>query len=171
MGYLGQEGELATADLLLGRHNLSRRLPITYPTAINKTVIRNPNSPSCIATEDGNAMFSEGVNIEYRWYTPMNKPVSFPFSFGLSYSAFESSGLRITPSFSLYGLCITPHLRRSRLEQKTEVSHDSGLTLFLLIIILTVKKPGRVTSVAVPTRQDSLRFSNWLRGNIILLIA
>jgi len=95
MMYAGQEGGWATADLLFGRHNPQGRLPVTYPTAVNKTVTRDPSYPGRVATADGNATFSEGVNTGYKWYKQTGTPVLFPFGYGLSYTSFNYSNLQL----------------------------------------------------------------------------
>ncbi|KAK3615964.1 hypothetical protein LTR56_026282 [Elasticomyces elasticus] len=96
MMYPGQEGSWAIADLLLGNRSPQGRLPVTYPTAVNASLTRNPAYPGRVNTADGNATFDEGVNIGYRWYKATNTPVLFPFGYGLTYTSFEYSALRIS---------------------------------------------------------------------------
>ena len=98
MLYPGQEQGYATADLLLGNRNPQGRLPVTYPASANTSVTRNPAYPERVATADGNATFSEGVNIAYRWYQATNTSVLFPLGYGLSYTTFNYSDITIINS-------------------------------------------------------------------------
>ncbi|CAJ2510745.1 Uu.00g063700.m01.CDS01 [Anthostomella pinea] len=96
MLYPGQEAGYATADLLLGNKLPRGRLPVTYPTSVERTVTRDPKYPGRVAGADGNASFSEGVNVGYRWYKYSNTSVLFPFGYGLSLTTFAYSDLRIS---------------------------------------------------------------------------
>lgn len=95
MGNPGQEGGRATASLLFGDRNPQGRLTITYPKSVSDTVTRNPRYPERMATKNGTAIFSEGINSAYRWYLATNSSVLFPFGYGLSYTSFKYSKLVI----------------------------------------------------------------------------
>lgn len=96
MMYPGQESSNAIADLILGTRSPQGRLPVTYPTSVNTSLTRNPAYPGRVATADGNATFSEGVNVGYRWYKYSNTPVLFPFGHGLTYTTFSYSHLAVS---------------------------------------------------------------------------
>src|SRR2546429_9262119 len=51
--------------------------------------------------------YDEGLKVGYKWYDAANKPVLFPFGFGLSYTTFGYSGLRVsTGSETTIGLTV-----------------------------------------------------------------
>lgn len=91
-GYLGgQAGGGAIADIVTGKVNPSGKLAETYPhqLADNPTAKYFPGAP--VTTE-----YREGIFIGYRYYDKVQKDVLFPFGFGLSYTQFSYSGLRLS---------------------------------------------------------------------------
>ena len=89
MGYGGQLGHKALAEILVGDVNPSGKLSETFPLHLEDV-------PSYNTYHDGLVMvYSEGLNVGYRYYETFNKPVLFPFGYGLSYSKFEYSNLNV----------------------------------------------------------------------------
>ncbi len=88
--YLGGQavGE-AVADLLFGKACPCGKLAETMPYKLS-------DNPSYLSFGDGeNVKYQEGVFVGYRYYDAKEMPVAFPFGFGLSYTSFAYSGLRI----------------------------------------------------------------------------
>lgn len=95
----GQEGGTATANLLLGKANPSGKLPVTFPEALSETPVHDPDHPERwgpSSRETGYADFTEGVNMGYRWYDAEGVEPAYEFGFGLSYTTFAYSGLKVT---------------------------------------------------------------------------
>lgn len=91
-GYLGgQASGLAIADILTGKTNPSGKLAETYPMALSDTPCFN-YYPGTEQT----AEHREGVYIGYRYYDTAMKDVLFPFGYGLSYTEFEYSGIKLS---------------------------------------------------------------------------
>ncbi len=91
--YPGQEGGHALADILFGDVNPSGRLPMTLPT-------RWEDSPA-YGTYPGSknvAEYKEGIFVGYRYFDKKNIEPLFPFGYGLSYTTFKYSDLKISPS-------------------------------------------------------------------------
>ena len=98
MWWPGDQGGPATANILLGRANPAGRLPITWPERLDLMVAQDPKGhpERTNAGIDGKTTYSEGIFVGYRWFDQQNiKPV-FPFGYGLSYTNFEYSGIRVT---------------------------------------------------------------------------
>lgn len=77
---LGQESGNAITDVLYGDVNPSGKL--TYTIAKNET-----DYPVSICYT-AQCNFTEGVNIDYRWFDARNMTVRYPFGHGLSYTTF-----------------------------------------------------------------------------------
>ena len=90
--YPGQEGGNAVAKILFGDVNPSGKLPVTFEANEND----NPGFESYPSDDDGESVhYDEGIFIGYRGYDRLGIAPLFPFGFGLSYTRFEYSNLRI----------------------------------------------------------------------------
>jgi beta-glucosidase len=96
MWWPGDEGGWATADVLLGKVNPAGRLPFTWAKRLEDYAPNDPAHPERSAKGvDGKTTYSEGVDIGYRWFDREKIEPLFPFGFGLSYTAFDYSGLKV----------------------------------------------------------------------------
>lgn len=88
---MGQAGGGAIADVLFGRVNPSGKLAETYP-------LRLADTPSYLnfPGENGTVRYGEGLFIGYRYYDAKEMPVLFPFGYGLSYTSFAYSNVRVS---------------------------------------------------------------------------
>ncbi len=90
--YPGQTDGTALADVLYGVTNPGGHLPITFPQ--NLTDIPTA-SPAQFPGANNEVLYSEGLLVGYRWYDQENVAPLFPFGFGLSYTTFRFSNLKI----------------------------------------------------------------------------
>lgn len=89
--YLGGEAVGgAVVDILFGKVNPSGRLAESFP----KKLEDNPSYLYYIGEGD-RVTYNEGVFIGYRYYETKKQDVLFPFGYGLSYTEFEYSNLRV----------------------------------------------------------------------------
>lgn len=88
MGLPGEAGGEAIRNLLYGTANPSGKLAETWPLSYSDCV-----SSSYYGTKD--AHYREGLYVGYRYYASANVPVRYPFGFGLSYTKFDYSDLRV----------------------------------------------------------------------------
>jgi beta-glucosidase len=107
--YAGSKGADAVANVLFGDVNPSGKLPMTFPRS--ETDLPHPRevipSPSMLGKEavmaTGEAKptfevhYEEGLKVGYKWYDAEKKPVLFPFGFGLSYTSYSYSNLKVKP--------------------------------------------------------------------------
>lgn len=90
-GYLsGQAGASAMLDILSGKVNPSGRLAESYP-------IRYEDTPAFryFPSTERNAEYRESVYVGYRYYDTSKVRVQYPFGFGLSYTEFSYSDLKV----------------------------------------------------------------------------
>jgi beta-glucosidase len=98
MWYPGQEGGWATADLLVGKANPGGKLPITFPVRATDTPALAPGHPERFDGVNERVVYSEGVFVGYRHYDQNRIQPLYPFGYGLSYTTFAYSGLRVAPA-------------------------------------------------------------------------
>lgn len=90
--YLGGQavGE-AAVDLLFGRVNPSGKLAETFP-------LRLEDNPSYLnfPGEGDTVKYAEGIFVGYRYYEKKNMNVRYPFGYGLSYTKFTYSDIKVS---------------------------------------------------------------------------
>ena len=91
--YPGQQGSTALAQILLGDRSPEGHLPFSW----ERTLDQNPASAHYVEEPgDSRAVhYSEGMFLGYRYYTSMNEKPLFPFGFGMSYTEFSFSDLKV----------------------------------------------------------------------------
>jgi beta-glucosidase len=92
MWYGGQEAGTALASILFGETNPSGKLPVSLPKEFKDSPAAT-NYPG----ENLHVNYAEGIYVGYRYYDTKNIEPQFPFGFGLSYTSFEFSDLKVTP--------------------------------------------------------------------------
>jgi beta-glucosidase len=92
MWYGGQEGGHALAAILFGDANPSGKLPVSFPKKFEDSPA-SANYPGVNLKVN----YAEGIYVGYRYYDTKNVEPQFPFGFGLSYTTFEYSDLKVTP--------------------------------------------------------------------------
>ena len=105
--YPGQNGNTALAEIISGKVNPSGKLPFT----IEKKFEDSPGYPYIPAGEKlynnwiddmspdipiRNVVYKEGIFVGYRWYESKKIEPLYPFGYGLSYTKFEYSNLKLS---------------------------------------------------------------------------
>lgn len=90
----GQEAGDAVAEILSGKVNPSGKLATTFP--VDYKDVPSANSfPGIPADKPSDSFYNEGIYVGYRYYNTFKVPVSYPFGYGLSYSDFSFSDLKV----------------------------------------------------------------------------
>ena len=112
--YAGSRGAEAVANVIFGDVNPSAKLPMTFPKSeadLPHPALVKPPKVTADADRQGwkriaaglpsfPVTYDEGVKVGYKWYDAENKPVLFPFGYGLSYTTYSYSNLKVTPGKS-----------------------------------------------------------------------
>ena len=86
----GQAGGTAVANILYGKANPSGKLAETMPLKLS-------DNPSYLNFGGGEKVeYHEGVFVGYRYYDTKEMDVAYPFGYGLSYTTFACSDLKIS---------------------------------------------------------------------------
>ncbi len=98
----GIEGGNAVASILCGKVNPSGKLPMTFPVAY-EDIPSAKNFPDHFHAEAwdkakkniGWTRYEEGIMVGYRYFDTFKVPVAYPFGYGLSYTTFAFSRLKV----------------------------------------------------------------------------
>jgi beta-glucosidase len=91
--YPGQTSGTALASVLFGQTDPGGHLPVTFPASLSQV----PAASSAEFPGNGSqVLYSEGIRVGYRWYDAQGETPLFPFGYGLSYTTFAFSGLRLS---------------------------------------------------------------------------
>ena len=109
----GQEGGDAVADILTGKVNPSGKLPMTlaidyYDIPSSKNFpqhwkfswdeLLRPGKEVLAKKDLGYTLYEEDIYVGYRHFNTFNKPVAYPFGYGLSYTTFEYGNAKLKKS-------------------------------------------------------------------------
>jgi beta-glucosidase len=110
--YGGSRGAEAVARVIFGDVNPSGKLPITFPKS--EADLPHPSivkPPAESTTKHGEfeawkkiaaglpafqTTYDEGLKVGYKWYDAEHKQVLFPFGYGLSYTTYNYSDLKVS---------------------------------------------------------------------------
>jgi beta-glucosidase len=105
--YAGSKGADAVANILFGDVNPSAKLPMTFPRSEADlphsqlvmpppgTKLEDANRKTLLTKPTFSVHYDEGLKVGYKWYDAEKKPVLFPFGYGLSYTTYSYSNLKV----------------------------------------------------------------------------
>lgn len=120
--YLGEQGAAAVADVLFGDANPAGRLPITFPLAEGQLPLYYDHKPTGRGDD----------------YLDLPGAPLYPFGFGLSYTTFEYSVLRIEPAVMSADDTV---MVRCRVKNTGARAGDEVVQLYLHDLLASVARP------------------------------
>jgi beta-glucosidase len=170
MWYTGDEGGWAAANLLTGKASPAGRLPFTWPRRFEDLPATDPAHPErSWMGADGKTQYAEGIYIGYRWFDHKGIAPLFPFGFGLSYTRFDYSRLKVGRA-SDGGLDVSCTIRNSGKHASDEVvqvylgtpeTPPSGVA-FAVRVLADFERitlgPGETKRVRLHVAPDRLRY-------------
>jgi len=91
--YPGESGGVALARVLFGDVDPGGRLPATFPE--REGDLPQAGDKESFPGTNGTVKYKEGVLVGYRWFDEKQIKPAYPFGFGLSYTSFTFSDLKI----------------------------------------------------------------------------
>ena len=155
----GQEGGNSVTDILTGKQSPSGKLPMTFPVnlmdagssanfpidATDEVYFMNRREDTGKKDVDV-TRYEEGIYVGYRWFDKKNLPVSYPFGYGLSYTAFEYSA----PAVSNDGTTVTAKVT---VKNTGSVAGKEAVQLYVSAPVGTLDKPVKELKAYGKTRE------------------
>ncbi|QGK74248.1 glycoside hydrolase family 3 N-terminal domain-containing protein [Flavobacterium sp. SLB02] len=92
--FSGTEGGNALADIVSGKVNPSAKTTATFPKSYSD-VASAVSFFASEASDHRDIRYTEGIYVGYRYYDSFNIETAYPFGFGLSYTTFNYSELKL----------------------------------------------------------------------------
>lgn len=154
----GQASGQAIWDLLTGKHSPSGKLNETYPLTY-KDVPSSNYYPGKEATSE----YKESIFVGYRYYDTAGIPVQFPFGFGLSYSEFDYSDVKIDDCELSFRITNVGNYAAEEIAQVYLSKEESAIFRSAKELVAFKKvflEPGKSRLVTITLPQRSFEFYN-----------
>lgn len=158
-GYLGgQAGASAMLEVLTGWQNPCGKLAETIP-------LRYEDTPAAryFPGRKQNAEYREGLYVGYRYYETANKAVRYPFGYGLSYTTFAYSDLKVNADKVTFTLTNTGSVAGAEIAQLYVAKPDAAvfrpakeLKGFTKVFL----KAGESKTITIPLDDKTFRYWN-----------
>jgi len=132
----GMEAGNAIADVISGVVTPSGKLAITFPMKY-EDVPSAKNFPGTPIEKPMEVNYEEGIYVGYRYYSSFNVKPSYEFGYGLSYTTFSYSGLKLSSSTFKDKITATVIITN-----KGKVSGKEVVQLYLSAPEKTLEKPS-----------------------------
>lgn len=150
--YLGSQAGHAACDVLTGRWNPSGRLPVSWPVDVGQVPIFYAQRPTGRPADPALSYTSKYIDLPV-------EPL-FPFGYGLSYTRFELSDLRVHPNEMRSGETLTIDVTVTNAGQ---VEGEETVLLFVRDPVATLARPllelkGIAKAVLRPGERVAVQF-------------
>ncbi len=172
--YAGSSGHKALANVLTGAVNPAAKLPMTFP--MSEADLPHPTIAPLNREDEGqgdgavndkahtwskySVTYDEGVLVGYKWYEAKHKTPLFPFGFGLSYTTYSYSGLKVDNAKRAVSFAVKNTGKRAGVEIAevyATLPAASGEPFKRLVGWARVElKPGEAKTVTVPLSTEAL---------------
>ncbi len=154
----GQAIAEAVLDVIVGKVNPSGKLAESYPYEY-----KDCSSASHFPGKERSVEYREGMYVGYRYYETAGVPVRYPFGFGLSYTTFEYSDLKVDKSGATFSIKNTGDRDGAEVAQLYVGLDDAKifrpvkeLRGFKKVFI----KAGETAEVTIPFDEKTFRYFN-----------
>jgi beta-glucosidase len=155
----GQEGGSAVKDVVSGAVNPSGKLATTFPVDYADAASARgfPGTPAEMPT---NVRYTEGIYVGYRFFEKNKIPVAYPFGYGLSYTDFEYSNIKISSGIFANDLTVTVDVTNTG-----KVAGKEVVQLYLGAPVLKLDKPVKElkgfvkTDLLQPGKKQTVTFT------------
>jgi len=138
----------AIADVLFGVESPSGKLPVTFPRVVGQLPIyyahRNTGKPplpgAFVHIDDIKVRTSQTGLKNKSWYLDAGYEPLYPFGYGLSYSRFEYSDIKVAPSRARVGVPVTVS---AVVKNVGKVEADEVAQLYVQDVVGSVTRPVR----------------------------
>lgn len=171
--YPGARGGEAIASVLFGDVNPSGRLAVTFPASLDQLPRHDidgyfttpPNIAGYAPSKDARLTADytiEGSDVGYRWMARSKLAPLFPFGFGLSYTRFETRGLKLSPGHASFTVTNTGAKAGATVAQLYLVDRDGKQMRRLVGYQRAELEPGASTRVSIDI--DPRLLADWESG-------
>ncbi len=108
----GQEAGNSVADVLTGKTNPSGKLTMTIPAKYEDL----PNADNFQGTpieKPTDVMYKDGIYVGYRYFNSFNVKPAYEFGYGLSYTTFDYSNIKLSATDFKHEIFVTVDVRNS----------------------------------------------------------
>ncbi|MDO5551471.1 MAG: glycoside hydrolase family 3 C-terminal domain-containing protein, partial [Lachnospiraceae bacterium] len=158
----GQAGAGAMMDLLTGKRTPCGKLNETYPISYEETPAFH-----YFPGKERNSEYREGIYIGYRYYGTAGVSVKYPFGYGLSYTTFAYSDLKVAETGITFTLENTGDFDGAEVAQmyvalpESEIFRPAKELKGFRKVFL---KAGEKTTVTIPFDDKTFRYWNVVTG-------